>query len=188
MNIRLRNMARRRTAIFYHLTASTAAQGSTGRIAFGLIDGNGHLEMHNRFPTSGTRFDTAKRLVFGLIPIHAMTDNDHTYSPEGGDFELDCDTTAKHPALLTDTEPKHPQQATGDVAALASPDMQSTCVYVKTPEQNYLFIHPIDADDEFVFGFLSERLSGKILLSVVSAGSLTVDNPLSSTLSRILTD
>lgn len=187
MDFRLNSLARRRAATFYHLTASKAPEGGTGVIAFGQIDGTGHLEMTNRFSKSNTPFDTAKRLVFGLIPVHAMTGSDQTYSPEGGDFELDCDTTEKN-ELLVPTSPRYPEQASGALAALANPDMQSTCVYIKTPEQNYIFIHPIDSGEDFLFGFLSERLSGKILISVVSTGSLTVDNPLSSNFSKILTD
>ena len=65
-------------------------------------------------------------------------------------------------------------------------EMDLTCLFVKTETQSYLFIHPLDSDENFVTTFLSERLDGKILVSVLSSGTLKVKTPLTSSVSRIL--
>lgn len=177
--IRLKYMPRRRSASFYLLTRENP-NSQTGILAFGRITGEEHLKICNR-DNKTDPLTQSTQIVFGLIPVLPLSGKDYTYSPEGGDFEIDCSQTPNR----TDIGENHCPTYVSDMSDKLA-EMDLTCLFVKTETQSYLFIHPLDSDENFVTTFLSERLDGKILVSVLSSGTLKVKTPLTSSVSRIL--
>lgn len=183
----LAKMARRRTCTFFFLTASNSGPGQKGKIAFGKTDGEHHLEMVNRhLEPSEKPYDTAVEILFGLIPVLPFSGKDHHYSPEAGDYPIDCSPAVNIENL--GSLRYEPEKPIGAIKNLADPDMEKTCLFVKSDSGNYLFIHPgpEETDESFINLFLKERFDGTIHVSVLSAGCLSVETPLTSDRGRIV--